>query len=197
MEMGYSPEAYEKAELILSEYRRAASVKLLQRTEELNNKIPEIKDIEEQIHNLGIELTKAAMTSEEISVETEAKLCDLEKKKKQRTQAYTDYKNGVLDQEDYLYAKEQYQKDIDALDQELYELQHAENRTVDVILGEKNWTEIVQQYYSATEVTAELIAATIEELHLHADSTLSVKFRYDTEFRELLNEYESIRREVA
>ena len=122
---------------------------------------------------------------------------ELEKKKKQRTQAYTDYKNGVLDQDDYLYAKEQYQKDIDALDQELYELQHAENRTVDVILGEKNWTEIVQQYYSATEVTAELIAATIEELHLHADSTLSVKFRYDTEFKELLNEYESIRREVA
>ena len=95
MEMGYSPEAYEKAELILSEYRRAASVKLLQRTEELNNKIPEIKDIEEQIHNLGIELTKAAMTSEEISVETEAKLCDLEKKKKALL-----VKNGYA--EDYL-----------------------------------------------------------------------------------------------
>ena len=77
--MGYSPEAYEKAELALSEHRRSSSAKLLKRSEEIYSKIPEIKDLEEQITTLGIELTKAALSSEKISEESETRISALEK----------------------------------------------------------------------------------------------------------------------
>lgn len=81
--MGYSPEAYEKAELALSEHRRSASAKLLKRSEEIYSKIPEIKDLEEQITTLGIELTKAALSSEKISEESETRISALEKTKRE------------------------------------------------------------------------------------------------------------------
>ena len=85
--MGYSPEAYEKAELILSAYRRAAADKLIKRTEELHEKFPEIADIEESITKYGIELARMSMPISGVADETElikleTLLTELESKKK-------------------------------------------------------------------------------------------------------------------
>ncbi len=93
--MGYSPEAYEKAEQILSDRRRSSSLRIRQREAEIYTNFPEIKDIEEQITALGIELTKAAISSDEIPAETEARLFLLEKSKKDLL-----VKNGYT--EDYM-----------------------------------------------------------------------------------------------
>lgn len=81
--MGYSPEAYEKAELVLSNFRRLTPAKLAERTEEIYKKLPEIKEIDEKIINLGIKLTKAAMSADsERDTDAENLLVSLEGKKK-------------------------------------------------------------------------------------------------------------------
>lgn len=85
--MGYSPEAYEKAELILSAHRRVAAEKMLERTAEVYGKIPEIEEIESLITETGIELSRSALkkgVSDPVTfTEAEKKLKDLEFRKKQ------------------------------------------------------------------------------------------------------------------
>lgn len=81
--MGYSPEAYEKAELVLSNFRRLAPAKLAERTEEIYKNFPEIKEIDEKIIDLGINLTKAAMSPHTArDTAAESLLVSLEGKKK-------------------------------------------------------------------------------------------------------------------
>ena len=93
--------------------------------------------------------------------------------------------------------KKKLREDIEALDQELYELQYTEKRTADVIIGEKKWSELIERYYRAESVTAEMVTAMIKEIRLHSDSTITIKFLYEDEFKALLSDCEAVRAEVA
>ena len=86
---------------------------------------------------------------------------------------------------------------MDSLEQEFYEIQYMEQRTADVIIGEKKWTDLIDRYYKAETLTAEMVSAMIKEIRLHHDLTITIEFLYANEFEELLAEYETVRREVA
>ncbi|MBQ5867167.1 MAG: recombinase family protein [Oscillospiraceae bacterium] len=122
---------------------------------------------------------------------------ELEQKRNVSASLYADYKDGTVSQEEYVYAKEKLRADIEALDQELYELQYTEKRTADVIIGEKKWSELIERYYRAESVTAEMVTAMIKEIRLHSDSTITIKFLYEDEFKALLSDCEAVRAEVA
>ena len=83
--MGYSPEAYAKAELVLSEHRRALPERLAKRSEEIYQKFPRIKEIEEEITLCGTNLARMALSTTADSAEYEAveqQLLSLENQKK-------------------------------------------------------------------------------------------------------------------
>ena len=122
---------------------------------------------------------------------------ELEQKRNVSASLYADYKDGTVSQEEYVYAKEKLRADIEALDQELYELQYTEKRTADVIIGEKKWSELIERYYRAESVTAEMVTAMIKEIRLHSDSTITIEFLYEDEFKALLSDCEAVRAEVA
>ena len=122
---------------------------------------------------------------------------ELEQKRNVSTSLYADYKDGTISQEEYVYAKEKLCADIEALDQELYELQYTEKRTADVIIGEKKWSELIERYYRAESITAEMVTAMIKEIRLHSDSTITIEFLYEDEFKALLSDCEAVRAEVA
>lgn len=122
---------------------------------------------------------------------------ELDRKRHLGASLYTDFKDGILSQEEYVYAKEKYRTEIDALEQELYEIQHTENRSADVMIGEKKWSTLIERYYRAETVTAEMVTAMIKEIRMHADSTITIEFLYADEFNALLSEYEAVRAEVA
>ncbi len=122
---------------------------------------------------------------------------ELEQKRNVSASLYADYKDGTVSQEEYVYAKKKLREDIEALDQELYELQYTEKRTADVIIGEKKWSELIERYYHAESVTSEMVTAMIKEIRLHSDSTITIEFLYEDEFKALLSDCEAVRAEVA
>ena len=122
---------------------------------------------------------------------------ELDRKRNLGAALYTDFKDGILSPEEYVYAKEKYRTDIDALEQELYELQHTEDCTTNVINGEKRWSELVDRYYKAEVVTAEMVAAMIKEIRLHSDSTITIEFLHEDDFEAILAKCEAVREEVA
>lgn len=122
---------------------------------------------------------------------------ELDRKRNLGAALYTDFKDGILSPEEYVYAKEKYRTDIDALEQELYEFQHTEDCTTNVVNGEKRWSELIDRYYKAEVVTAEMVTAMIKEIRLHSDSTITIEFLHVDDFEALLAKCEAVREEVA
>ena len=140
---------------------------------------------------------KSRISCEEALQRKQKVSAELERKRRQSALLYSDFKDGLISQEEYVYAKKQYQADMDSLEQEFYEIQYMEQRTADVIIGEKKWTDLIDRYYKAESLTAEMVSAMIKEIRLHHDLTITIEFLYANEFEELLAEYETVRREVA
>lgn len=140
---------------------------------------------------------KARISNEDALQRKQQITAELERKRKQAMLLYSDFRDGLIGQEEYVYAKSKYQTDIEALEQELYEIQYMENRTANVIIGEKKWAELIERYYKAETLTAEMVSSMIKEIRLHHDLSITIEFLYEDEFKDLLAECETVRKEVA
>lgn len=110
---------------------------------------------------------------------------------------YVDLKEGLLSQEDYGHHREIITADIKALELKLSEVESAKSETEEQLTGEMKWKFMIQRFYDATEMTAEMADAFIETMKLHKDGTLEIKLSYMDEFIALTTTCERLRKEVA
>jgi site-specific DNA recombinase len=69
--------------------------------------------------------------------------------------------------------------------------------TEDQLTGEMKWKLMVQRFYGATEISADMVGAFVESIKLHKDGTLDIKLSYMDEFTSLIATNERLRKEVA
>jgi len=110
---------------------------------------------------------------------------------------YVDLKEGLLSQEDYGHHREIITADIKALELKLSEVESAKSETEEQLTGEMKWKFMIQRFYDATEMTAEMADAFIETMKLHKDGSLEIKLSYMDEFMALTTTCERLRGEVA
>lgn len=110
---------------------------------------------------------------------------------------YVDLKEGLLSQEDYGHHREIITADIKALELKLSEVESAKSETEEQLTGEMKWKFMIQRFYDATEMTAEMADAFIETMKLHKDGSLEIKLSYMDEFIALTTTCERLRKEVA
>lgn len=110
---------------------------------------------------------------------------------------YVDLKEGLLSQEEYGHHREIIGEDIRALELKLSELESAKMEAEEQITGEMKWKFMIQRYYDATEISADMADAFIESMKLHADGSLEIKLSYMDEFEALTSTCERLRKEVA
>ena len=110
---------------------------------------------------------------------------------------YVDLKEGLLSQEDYGHHREIITADIKALELKLSEVESAKSETEEQLTGEMKWKFMIQSFYDATEMTAEMADAFIETMKLHKDGRLEIKLSYMDEFMALTTTCERLRKEVA
>ena len=110
---------------------------------------------------------------------------------------YVDLKEGLLSQEDYGHHREIITADIKALELKLSEVESAKSETEEQLTGEMKWKFMIQRFYDATEMTAEMADAFIETMKLHNDGSLEIKLSYMDEFMALTTTCERLRKEVA
>lgn len=122
---------------------------------------------------------------------------EIDTKKNSTATLYTDFKEGLLTQDEYLYAKEQYNTDINTLERELAEMKSVHAKAQEVSTGERKWDRLIAKYYHAKSLSKTMVKAFVKEIKLYADSNILIEFRYMVEFEELLRECERIRKEVA
>ena len=121
---------------------------------------------------------------------------ETEKYRKRFAVLYTDYREGLLTQEEYIYAKQKYQEKLEALEQKNRELQKLQPIT-GADQEKKNWKSIIDQYYNASEISEEMVKAMVKEIRLYADNSISVEFHFMDEFDELIQQCERLRKETA
>lgn len=121
----------------------------------------------------------------------------LDQKKKLFSRLYIDFKDGILTQQEYLLARDVYQKEIAAYESELQELQAIKAKTKVTETGARKWNRLISRYYKAETVTEEMVEAMVDEIRVNTDGSLDIRFKYMPEFEEMFKECERIRKEVA
>ena len=153
-------------------------------------------DMENALRRL-LAIKKAKLKQGNTQQEAKALRQKLAHKKSILSSMYVDLKEGLLSQEDYGQHREIITEDIKALEIKLSELEAAKNETEDQLTGEMKWKFMIQRFYDATEMTAEMADAFIETMKLHEDGSLEIKLSYMDEFVALTKTCERLRKEVA
>ena len=122
---------------------------------------------------------------------------EITRKRKMIASLYVDFKDGILSQDEYLYAKETYQSELEKIEQEERELKSVHEKADSINVGERKWMKLIDRYYNAESLTKDMVKAFVKEVKLYDDNSISIEFRYMNEFEELMQECERIRREVA
>lgn len=121
----------------------------------------------------------------------------VKKKKSLSTNLYTDMKEGIISQDEYVYAKKRYQVEIAHLQQRIEELKTVAQKPVNSMFQERKWSYLADAYINAKKLTSEMIDAMVDTIRFHADGSIDVTLKYMNEFADLIEECEKLRKESA
>ena len=110
---------------------------------------------------------------------------------------YEDYKSGLLTKEECVMAREQYQKEIEALKAQVERLECLEDGAAQAIEKSKEWEKRFEEYRHAEVISQELISAFVDRIQVWADGSIKITFLFDNELKGLRAQYKSLREEVA
>ena len=153
-------------------------------------------DMENTLRRL-LAMKKAKLKQNNTQQEIKALRQKLAHKQSLLSGMYVDLKEGLLSQEEYGHHREIVSADIKALEMKLSEIEAAKTETEEQLTGEMKWKFMIQRFYDATEMTAEMADAFIETMKLHNDGSLEIKLSYMDEFVALTTTCERLRKEVA
>ena len=153
-------------------------------------------DMENTLRRL-LAMKKAKLKQNNTQQEIKALRQKLAHKQSLLSGMYVDLKEGLLSQEEYGHHREIVSADIKALEMKMSEIEAAKTETEEQLTGEMKWKFMIQRFYDATEMTAEMADAFIETMKLHNDGSLEIKLSYMDEFVALTTTCERLRKEVA
>ncbi len=153
-------------------------------------------DMQDSLHQLlALKKAKAKQSKQKDEIKSLKK--KLDHKKGLFGGLYRDLSEGLISDEDYAQTREVIMGEIKRLEQQLSELEGTTTRFAEQLRGEEKWAEMVEKYYNATEVTAEMVDAMILSMKMNEDSSLSIEFNYMDEFKSIFDVTETLRKEVA
>ena len=121
---------------------------------------------------------------------------EMNHRRKASVSLYTDFKEGLLTKEEYLYGKNIYQQELAEMERETNRLENVLRKAEQLDLEGQIWMELTQKYESASHVTKEMVADLIEKLWV-SDGQVTVELRYQDELEKLLRKSEKEKEVVA
>lgn len=104
---------------------------------------------------------------------------------KKRTGLYEDYDAGILDAEEYAFAKQAFEEQYEKLNRLLDEAVQRKNRFVESISPDNKWLTMMRGASGLTKLTQDLVDAMIEKVTLYEGGRIEVKLRYHDVFEEM------------
>ena len=113
------------------------------------------------------------------------------------TGIYEDYREGILNEEEYLAIRSRYGEEKEGLLKEVDALMLAERGHEANYHSTGSLADIVRKYAEFPELNREIVEAFIADIQVHTDSHLVITFAFEDEFQRLIDMAEQRRRETV
>ena len=122
---------------------------------------------------------------------------EIESVKKLLTALYTDFKDRLLTEDEYIFGRQEYLTKIDSLEKELSGLKERGSKPQKLSETKMHWQYAISKYYDSNTLAPELLAHTVKSIRFRSADDIEIEFNYVEELLELQSECERIREEVA
>ena len=121
----------------------------------------------------------------------------LERAQSMNSSLYNDYADGLLNERDYLFAKQKYVKEVENLTQKLSELAAMQTTYETEYAGGQDFAKIMGQYAGFEEFTSEMVHALISRIVFFGVGRIEIEYAFDDELKALVELAESRKEEIA
>lgn len=121
----------------------------------------------------------------------------LERAQSMNSSLYNDYADGLLNERDYLFAKQKYVKEAENLGQKLSELAAMQTTYETEYAGGQNFAKIMEQYAGFEELTSEMVHALISRIVFFGEGRIEIEYAFDDELKAFVELAESRKEEIA
>lgn len=97
---------------------------------------------------------------------------------KKRTRLYEDYAEGILDEEEYSFAKKIYDEQYADLSRRLDEAIQRKEKFVEAMSADNKWITLMKSVSTATELSQALVDEAIELVKVHDDGSVELVMKY-------------------
>lgn len=113
--------------------------------------------------------------------------------KKKRAGLYESYVEGILNEEEYAFAKQTYEEQYEALNRLLDEAVERRERFLESISPDNKWLTMMRGVAGMTGLTQEIVDAIIEKVLVYGGGRIEVVFNYNDVFYAMLECVEQIK----
>lgn len=112
---------------------------------------------------------------------------ELQKTTEVKAGIFEDYKDKLIDEEQYVQISEQYAAKIKELSARLEEMLKAQADYSTEYRIDEDWKEVVNKYLNKRKLSAEMVEAFVDRVVVHEDTSLEVHLVYDDVLSDLLS----------
>lgn len=97
---------------------------------------------------------------------------------KKRTRLYEDFAEGILDEEEYTFAKKSYDEQFADLSRRLDEAVQRRSRFNEAMSVDNKWITLMKSVSTATQLSQELVDESVELVKIHEDGAVELVMKY-------------------
>ena len=97
---------------------------------------------------------------------------------KKRTRLYEDFAEGILDEEEYTFAKKSYDEQFADLSRRLDEAVQRRSKFNEAMSVDNKWITLMKSVSTATQLSQELVDESVEMVKIHEDSAVELVMKY-------------------
>ncbi|MCD7886428.1 MAG: recombinase family protein [Clostridiales bacterium] len=113
------------------------------------------------------------------------------------TGIYEDYREGVLNETEYLSIRKSYAEEREWLQQEVDMLMEQESQYSETFQCQGTLSERIRRYQEFEVLSSEIVEAFIADIRVHTDSHLEIIFNFEDEFQKLIKASEQRKEELT
>lgn len=97
---------------------------------------------------------------------------------KKRTRLYEDFAEGILDEEEYTFAKKSYDEQFADLSRRLDEAVQRRSKFNETMSVDNKWITLMKSVSTATQLSQELVDESVEMVKIHEDGAVELVMKY-------------------
>lgn len=97
---------------------------------------------------------------------------------KKRTRLYEDFAEGILDEEEYTFAKKNYDEQFADLSRRLDEAVQRRSKFNEAMSVDNKWITLMKSVSTATQLSQELVDESVEMVKIHEDGAVELVMKY-------------------